>query len=90
MSVSVCVCVSVCVRVCTRCVCVCARARARVCVYVCVCVCAILYVRVFAMLCMKMFVNFRMFCVLVYDYTVDLYNYRYLRIVCFSLNCKAL
>ena len=40
------------------CVCVCARARAQVRVILCACV--------FAMLCMKMFVNFRMFCMLVY------------------------
>ena len=40
-----------------------------------VCVRAILCACVFAMLCMKMFVNFHMFCTLVY-----------LRIVCFSLS----
>ena len=56
----------------------CARARARVCVCVCVCararvrVRAILCACVFAMLCIKMFVNFHMFCTIVY-----------LRIVCF-------
>ena len=49
------------------------------CVCVCVCVCAraraILCACVFAMLCMKMVVNFHMFCTLVYLCTV-----------CFSLN----
>ena len=60
------------------CVCVCVRARADarvlfigiVCVRSCVCVCAracaILCACVFAMLYMKMFVTFRMFCTLVY------------------------
>ena len=42
---------------------------------VCVRVQAILCACVFALLCMKMFVNFHMFCTLVY-----------LRIVCFSLS----
>ena len=60
------VCVRACVRACVRvCVCVCVCARARV--ILCACV--------FAMLCMKMFVNVHMFCTLVY-----------LRIVCFSLS----
>ena len=59
--------------------------RSSVCVHVCVCVCvyvcAHMHVRVilcacvFAMLCMKMFVNFYMFCTLVY-----------LHILCFSLS----
>ena len=40
------------------CACVCVRARAQVRVILCACV--------FAVLCMKMFVNFRMFCMLVY------------------------
>ena len=51
--------------VCARdhvCVCACVRAcvHARARVYVILCAC------VFAMRCMKMFVNFRMFCMLVY------------------------
>ena len=49
------------------CVCVCARARVRVRAILCACV--------FAMLCIKMFVNFHVFCTIVY-----------LRIVCFSLS----
>ena len=54
--------------------CVCARARA----ILCACV--------FAMFCMTMLI---LVC-FVPLYTTDLYNYGYLCIVCFSLNCKAL
>ena len=67
--------------VCVRdpvCVWVCARAHAYARDLVCVC---------FAMLCMKMFVNFTCF---VCFYTIDLYNYGYLHIVSFSLSCKVL
>ena len=56
------------------CVCVCVRARA----ILCACV--------FAMFCMTMLI---LVC-FVPLYTTDLYNYGYLCIVCFSLNCKAL
>ena len=49
------------------CVCVCARACVRVRAILCTCI--------FAVLCMQMFVNFHMFCTLLY-----------LRIVCFSLS----
>ena len=46
---------AVCVCVCA---CACARVRVRVCETLCACD--------FAMFCMKMFVNFRMFCTLLY------------------------
>ena len=69
-------------------VCVWAGARVLFIGIVCAILCAymptILCACVFAMLCMKMFVNF------VRLYTTDLYNYGYLRIVCFSVSCKAL
>ena len=81
------VCVSWCVCVCAlylHCVhailCVC------VCVWVCACVRVILCACVFAMFCMKMLISV----CFVRLYTIDLYNYGYLRIVCFTLSCKAL
>ena len=53
-----------------------------------VCVRTILCACVFAIFCMKMFVNFRICFVCLY--AIDLYNYGYLCIVCFSLSCKVL
>ena len=77
------------------CVCVCGGGHVLfigiVCVQssVCVCVCVCVRSCVFAMLCVKIFVNFHVLytCKL---YTTDLYNYGYLRIICFSLSCKVL
>ena len=54
------------------------------CVFVCVCVCV--RACVFVMVCIKMLI----FVCFVRLYTIDLYNYGYLCIVCFSLSCKAL
>ena len=73
------------------CVCLCSLLALYVRAVMCVCVCMhvlILCVHIFAMLCMKMFVNFHRFCMLVY--TIDLCNYSYLCIVacvCMFLPC---
>ena len=75
------------------CLCVCSLLALYVCTILCVCAhvfacMLILCVHVFAMLCRKMFVNCHMFCMLVYIPLI--YNYRYLRIVCFSSSGKVL
>ena len=81
------------------CVCVCALFIEIMCVRfvcVCVCVCVCARARARARLCMRVLLScFVWRCLLIFVcficlYTIELYNYGYLCIVCFSLSCKAL